>query len=138
MQLYDEALQVLKDRFQGGDVVSEDFWMLKRVCKDYLDFLREKSLLDDACRIASNALVLLESVQTFPSPDIWKEVCMILEIFVILGSPSEEIQEVYKRYRKLLRKHPEFKTDKDLKSYDRQLKKRLDVAKDVEISEPQS
>ena len=138
MQLYDEALQVLKDRFQGGDVVSEDFWMLKRVCKDYLDFLREKSLLDDACRIASNALVLLESVQTFPSPDIWKEVCMILEIFVILGSPSEEIQEVYKRYRKLLRKHPEFKTDKDLKSYDRQLKKRLDVAKDVEISESQS
>jgi tetratricopeptide (TPR) repeat protein len=138
MQLYDEALQVLKDRFQGGDVVSEDFWMLKRVCKDYLDFLREKSLLDDACRISSNTLVLLESVQTFPSPDIWKEVCTILEIFVILGSPSKEIQDVYKRYRKLLRKHPEFKTDKDLKSYDRQLKKRLDVAKDAGISEPQS
>ena len=137
MQLYDEALQVLRNRFQGGDVVSEDFWMLKRVCKNYLDFLREKSLLDDACRISSDTLVLLESVQTFPSPDIWKEVCMILEIFVILDSPSGEIQDVYKRYRKLLRRHPEFKTDKDLKSYDRQLKKRLDVAKNVEMSEPQ-
>ena len=138
MQLYDEALQVLQKRLQSGDVVSEDFWMLKRVCKNYLDFLREKARLDEACHIANNTLLLLESVQTFPVPDIWKEVCLILEIFVILDTPMEEIQELYKRYRKLLRKHPEFKTDKGLKSYDRQLKKRLDGVKDIETSESET
>ena len=132
VQLYEEALQVLKKRFQNGEIVAEDFWMLKRVCKDYLGLLREKDLLDNACRIARDVLVLLESVQTFPPPNIWMELCMVLETFVSHGCFSEVLQEVYKRHRKLLRRHAEFKTNKGLKAYDRLLKKRLDEMKNTE------
>jgi|GEM_PF-1885379 len=143
MQLYEQTLQVLRMLFQNrSDVATEDFWMLKRVCKDYLEFLREKGLLDDACRISKDVVVLLETVQTFPSPGIWMETCMVLEGFVTHGCSPEETKGVYRRQRKLLRRHSEFKTDKGLKAYDRLLKKRLDEAKDIEASaetsEPQS
>ena len=140
MQLYDETLQILKKRLQNGNIVSEDFWMLRRVCKDYLSFLKEKSLHDDVCRISRDIMILLEAVQTFPSPGTWMETCMVLEVFVFHDCPPEELQNVCKRHRKLLRRHAEFKTDKGLKAYDRLLKKRLDESNNTnavsEISEP--
>ena len=132
VQLYDETLQVLYKRFEVGDVVSEDFWMLRRVCRDYLGFLREKKLLDDTCRIAWNVVELLEATQALPTPGIWMETCRVLEVFVTHNCSPQELQVIYKRYRKLLRKHPAFKTDKGLKAYDRLLKKQLDETKDTE------
>jgi len=80
-------------------------------------------------------VVLIEAAQTFPTPDIWLELCMILGVFDFTapGSSQVEIQGVYKRHRKLLRKNPEFKTNKGLKAYDRLLKKRLDEAKNGEM-----
>jgi len=133
-QLYEETLQILQKRFQSGDIVTEDFWMLKRVCKDYLGFLREKSLFDDAGRISRNMTVLLESVQTFPPPSIWMEISMVLEVFLSHDCSPEEIQMLYRRHRKLLRRHSEFKTDKGLKAYDRLLKKRLGESGNTEVS----
>ncbi|MCL2709822.1 MAG: hypothetical protein FWE95_02980 [Planctomycetaceae bacterium] len=143
-QLYDETLQVLYKRFDSGEVVSEDFWMLKRVCKDYLGYLQEQSMIEDASRIARNVVVLIEAAQTFPSPDIWLELCMILGVFDLTApsSSSGNMQGIYKRHRKLLRRNPEFKTNKGLKAYDRLLKKRLEEAKNgettAEITEPLS
>ena len=132
VQLYEETLTVLRKRFHSGDVVSEDFWMLKRVCKDYLGFLREKVLLDEARRISEDITVLLESARVFPQTIIWMEICMVLKEFIFHGSPPASRPDTYKRHRKLLRRHPEFKTDKGLKAYDRLLKKELDAAKNAE------
>ena len=134
VKLYDETLQVLKKRFQSGDIVSEDFWMLKRVCKDYLNFLREKSLLEDALRISCEVLVLLDLAQTFPPPDIWMQLFMVLEVIMVYDCSPAEIQAVCKELRTSLKRHPEFKKDKILKSYDRRLKKRLEEAKNTETS----
>ena len=132
IQLYEETLQVLKKRFQSGDIVSEDFWVLKRVCKDYLDFLREKGLFDDSYRISESTTTLLEAVQTFPPPNLWVEVCAVLENYTHEeGRLPEEILDICKRHRKLFKRHPEFKMNKDLKRYDRALKARLDKIKDA-------
>jgi len=128
-QLYEEALQVLQTRFQSTEIVAEDFWMLKRICKDYLDFLREKNLFDDAYRISENITVLLLAVQTFPPPDLWMEVCMVMETPANCTLSLEQVQDIFKRHRKLLKRHPEFKSDKGLKRYDRTLKSRLDETK---------
>jgi hypothetical protein len=129
IQLFAEALQILIKRLQGDDVVGEDFWMLKRLCKKYLGFLRDKDRHDEARRIANAVLVFFESAKVFPKTGVWMEASMVLEVCVTHGCSPEELQEVYKRHRKLLRKHPGFKTDKGLKAYDRLLKKRLDELK---------
>jgi tetratricopeptide (TPR) repeat protein len=134
-QLYGEALQVLQKRFRSGEIVAEDFWVLKRVCKEHLEFLRAKAFPAEADRLTEDVLTLLEAVQTFPLPNLW------VDVFSVLESPVddkllEEILETYKRHRKLLRRHPDFKSDKGLKRYDRTLKNRLDEIRNV--SEPQS
>ena len=130
-QLYDETLHVLQKRFGSGDIVTEDFWILKRVCRDYLDFLREKNCSEDVSRISENTTAILESVLTFPPPNLWMEVCMVLEMHVFDSGSSEEIFERCNRHRKLLKRHPEFKTDKLLKRYDRALKSRWDQIKNA-------
>jgi hypothetical protein len=124
-QLYEEMLRILQNRFEGGDIVGEDFWVLKRVVKEYQDFLREHNLLADASRVSENTTALLESVPTFPSPPLWMEVCMALELHAIDGDSPQGVLEICKRHRQLLKRHPEFKTDKILKRYDRALKSRL-------------
>jgi hypothetical protein len=142
MRLWEEALQVLQKRFDSGDVVPEDFWVLKRVVKDYLDFLRENDLPGDASRILEDTTALLEAVQTFPPPSLWLEACMVLEPHAVDGQTFEAVGDLCKRHRKLLKRHPEFKTDKNLKRYDRALKLRLDELKKALLeqtkSEPQS
>jgi tetratricopeptide (TPR) repeat protein len=126
MQLYEETLQVLQKRFLSGDIVAEDFWVLKRVGKRYLDFLREKEgLLDDATRITDCITVLLEAVQTYPPPSLW------LDLLVVLETQIVDIT----RHRTLLKRHPEFKADKELKKHDRALKARLDKMKDTMATE---
>ena len=143
-QLFDETLRVLHKRFESGDVVAEDFWVLRRVCRDYLGFLQEKKLPEDAFRISENTVALLEKLQTFPPSTLWMAVCVVLDMHSIDGSPSENALKMGKRYRKLLKRHPDFKTDKDLKRYDRALKARLDeVTKKILLEqsvppEPQS
>ena len=137
-QLYEEALHVLHQRFEGGDIVAEDFWVLRRVVKDYLEFLREKHLFDDASRISDNAIALLETVQTFPPPPLWMETCMVLESHALDCRFFDTVSERGKRYRKLVKRHPDFKTDKNLKRYDRTLKNRLDETKKTLSSQPQS
>jgi len=126
MQLYEETLQIMQKRFQGGDIVDEDFWVLRRVCKRYLDYLREKGFCDYACRTSEMITTLLESVKTYPPPHLWLEVCMVLEIQGTDGKSPEEMLKFFKRHRKLLKRHPEFKGDKELKKYDRTLKARSD------------
>jgi len=128
MQLYEETLQVMQNRFQSGDIVDEDFWVLRRVCKRYLDYLREKKLMKDTYRISETITILLESVQTHPPANLWLDVCMVIEI---TGKPPEEMLEFYKRHRKLLKRHPEFKSDKELKKYDRALKAQSDGIKNI-------
>jgi hypothetical protein len=71
--------------------------------------------------------MLLETVQTFPPPKLWMEVCMVVEIPENSGTSPEQLQIVCKRHRKLLRRHHEFKSSKELKRYDRALKTRLDT-----------
>ena len=131
IQLYEEALQVLQKRFEGGDVVPEDFWVLKRICKEYLEFLREKNKFEEASRISENTTVLLEAAQTFPPPNLWMEACMVLEMHAIDGTSPEDILNICKRHRKLLKRHPEFKENKNLKRYDRALKNRQDEIKNT-------
>jgi len=131
-QLYEEALSVLQKRFQSGDIVAEDFWVLKRVCKDYLDFLREKTLFEEAFCISETITTLLLAVTIFPPPDLWQEVCMVMEVPEHCDMSPEQIQTIRKRHRTLLRRHPDFKTDKGLKKYDRELKSRLDAMKDAD------
>jgi len=133
--LYEEALQVLKKRFDSGDIVAEDFWVLKRICKDYLDFLRGKELFGDAYCISEGASEILGRVQTFPPPDLWMETCMVLEMHVVDSNLPEEILDICRRHRKLLKRHPEFKSHKNLKRYDRALKIRVDKIKGI-IAEP--
>ena len=133
-QLYEEVLQVLCKRFESGDIVAEDFWVLRKICKDYLDFLREKNLLDDVSRVSERVLLLLEASQTFPPPSLWMAVCVALDMYTIDGNTPEKNAEICKRYRKLLKRHPEFKTDEDLKRYDHALKTRLDEIKRTRVS----
>ena len=125
-QLFDEALQVLYKRFESGDIVAEDFWVLRRICRDYLNFLQEKKLPEKVFRISEDTLAVLEKVQTFPPPALWMAVCVVLDMHSIDGGPLEESLSKCKRARKLLKRHPDFKTDKDLKQYDKALKARLD------------
>jgi len=135
-ELYDEALQVLQNRFEASDIVAEDFWVLKRVCKEYLDVLREKQLFEDACRISDSTMAILWSVETFPPPNLWMEVCMVMETPEDSGMSPKQIQEIHKKHRKLLKRHPEYKSSKSLKQYDRILKARLDKMKTA-VSEEQ-
>ena len=128
-QLYEEALRALQKRLQNGDIVAEDFWVLKRTCKHYQDYLREKNLFDDAYRISETITELLLAVETFPPPELWLEMCMVLEIPEKCEMALEQIPAARKRHRKLLRRHPDFKSDKELKRYDRLLKNRLDMQK---------
>jgi len=137
MQLYEETLQVLQGRFSSGDIVSEDFWILRRVCRDYLSFLQKKNLFEDVSRLLEDMTAMLESVLTFPPPNIWMELCVVLETPLIDGKVPKEILDISRRHRKLLKRHPEFKTDKLLKRYDRTLKARLDSIKNADTSEPQ-
>ena len=130
--LYEEALEVLQKRFGSGDIVAEDFWVLKRICKDYLDFLREKQLFEEARRISDNTATMLWAVETFPPPNLWMEVCMVLEIPENDKMPVEQIQEIRKKHRKLLKRHPEYKSSKILKRYDRILKTRLDAMQNAD------
>ena len=134
IKLYEETLQVLQSRFQSGDIVDEDFWVLRRVCKRYLDYLRERKLMQDTYRISETITTLLESVQTHPPANLWLDVCMVIEI---TDKPAEEMLEFYKRHRKLVKRHPDFKSDKELKKYDRTLKARLEEIKNS-TPEPQS
>jgi hypothetical protein len=129
IQLYDEALQTLRQRFVGGDIVAEDFWMLKRVVKDYLDFLQENHLVENVIKILETITTLLEAVQTFPPQPLWMEVCMVLESHPNFKVSPEECLNRYKRHRKLLKRHAEYKTSKILKRYDRALKARMDEIK---------
>ena len=135
-KLWDEALRALQKRFESGDIVAEDFWVLKRVLKDYQDFLREKDLFEDASQIAENTTALLETVQTFPPPPLWMEVCMVLELHAMDGGSPADVLNICKRHRKLLKRHPEFKTDKILKRYDRALKNRSDEIKKAIAEQP--
>ena len=136
-QLYEETLQILQKRFASGEIVGEDFWILKRVVKEYQKFLREHHLFVDVSRVTENTTVLLESVQTFPPPSLWMEVCMALEFHAADGGSSQEALEIGNRHRKLLKRHPEFKTDKFLKRYDNILKKRLgDIKKALSVLPP--
>jgi len=128
-ELYDEALRILHKRFASGSIVAEDFWVLKRIVKEYLEFLQSKKQIDDAYRVSEETTALLESVQTFPPPSLWVEMCMALEMQVFCCKSLRETLNVSNRHRKLLRQHPEFKTDKTLKQYDRSLKSRLDTIK---------
>ena len=128
-QLYDEALKVLHKRFERGEIVAEDFWVLKRIVKEYSDFLRSKKQFEDACRVSEGTMVLLEAVQTFPPPSLWMETCMALETHFICGDSQESTLDICRRYRKLLKRHPDFKSDKTLKQYDRTLKSRVDTVK---------
>lgn len=128
-QLYEEALQVLHKRFEDGAIVAEDFWVLKRTVKEYSDFLRSKKQFEDAFRVSEDTTALLEAVQTFPPPSLWMEACMVLEAHGIDGDSMEKTLEICLRHRKLLKRHPEFTSDKVLKRYDRTLKSRLDTVK---------
>jgi tetratricopeptide (TPR) repeat protein len=135
MQLYDEALQMLEKRFASGDIVGEDFWVLRRVNKDYFDFLWEKYLVDIASRVLENLSSILWSVETFPSPNLWEEVCSVLESHAQYGKTTEEIVDICQRHRKLVKRHPDFKSDKGLKRYDRALKARVDEIRNGEGEE---
>ena len=128
-ELYDEALQVLHKRFESGDIVTEDFWILKRIVKEYLEFLQSKKQIADAYRVLEEMTVLLEAVQTFPPPSLWIETCVLLETHIFYCDSLEKTLGICGRHRKLLKRHPEFKSDKTLKQFDRTLKNRLDAAK---------
>ena len=133
--LYEEALQVLHKRFESGDIVAEDFWVLKRICKDYLDFLRGKELFGDAYRISESVSAILWAVQTFPPPEIWMEACMVLETHAVDGRSPEEILDLCRQHRKLLKRHPEFRSNKNLRRYDRALKIRVDKIKGMHLGQ---
>ena len=131
-QLYEEAWRVMCKRFEGGDIVAEDFWMLNRICKDYLNLLREQKLLDEVFRVSESTMVLLESARTFPPPSLWTALCINLDSCDSEGAVSPETVNICRRHRKLVKRHPDFKSDKDLKQYDNALKERLNlIAKKV-------
>ena len=138
--LFEEALQVLYKRFIGGDIVSEDFWVLRRLCRDYLGFLKEKDLRIDALRISDATMVILENVQTFPPPPLWMAVCVVLDMHNVDDKPTEQNLMAGQRTRRLLKRHPDFKSDKDLKRYDKAIKVRIDsmTKKTAEKTEPPS
>jgi tetratricopeptide (TPR) repeat protein len=136
-ELYDEALQVLHKRFESGSVVAEDFWVLKRIVKEYLEFLQSKKQIEDAYRISEDTTALLETVRTFPPPGLWMEVCMALETHIFYSDSPEKTLDICIRHRKLLRRHPEFKSDKTLKQYDSTLKNRLDTVKKAFTGQPE-
>ena len=129
-QLYEEALLVLAKRFASRDIVSEDFWVLKKLFRDYLAFLREKELADDVNRIVWCAIALLETAESFPPPKLWVALCVLLDMYTTDDKTTDAKSEMSKRYRTLLQRHPEFKTDDDLKRYDKVLKTQTDDAKE--------
>ena len=122
VQLFEEAMQILFKRFAGGDVVSEDFWVLKRIGRDYLNYLQEKGRKDDLNRLHERVLSVLESAQTFPSSGIWLTLLVVLEIYA--DDDAEGMASNFQRYRVLLKRHPEFKASKELKQHERSLRGR--------------
>ena len=124
-QLFEEALSILFKRFASGEVVTEDFWVLKRIVRHYIEYLSEKKLSDDVERIGGCVIAVLESVQTFPPPSMWLSFLMTLDLFHNVKQSPDSNVAVLTLYRQLLKRHPEYDTDKEMKGYDSMLHNRI-------------
>jgi hypothetical protein len=123
--LFDEARQLIRERFRNGEMTSDDYFMFRRVHISYALFLFKHGRTDNAAELLNNYVQDIETIHEFPLPEIWLDLCQALDVHVSCQTDPFQLKAIRSQQRKLLAQHPEFESNKQLQEWDEELVKEI-------------
>jgi tetratricopeptide (TPR) repeat protein len=124
--LFDEARQLIRKRFRNGEMILDDYFMFQRVHVSYALFLFKHDKTDQAVELLNEYVKDIETSRQFPLPEIWLELCQVLDVHAYWQTDPLQLKTVYTLQRKLLTQHPEFNSNEQLREWDEQLAKKIE------------
>ncbi|MDR2704209.1 MAG: hypothetical protein LBC02_00370 [Planctomycetaceae bacterium] len=124
--LFDEARQLIRERFRNNEMISNDYYMFRQVHVAYALFLAKQGKTDHAVELLNDYVKNIETIREFPPPEIWLELCQALDVYSHWQTDPLQLKTVYTLQRKLLAQHPEFNSNEQLREWDEQLIKNVE------------
>ncbi|MDR0520975.1 MAG: hypothetical protein LBH00_03870 [Planctomycetaceae bacterium] len=115
--LPEEALDLLRKRFESGDIDTEDYHVMRQLLDVYAVIIRPK-LFHHAKQTADIVSAVMDGIKNFPPPEMWIELCKRLELPCKFRQATPELkEEIYSLQQRLIEKYPHWETVPKLKRY---------------------